>query len=176
MAGLLAPIQEALSDFAKAVIPPASASAPNRGLVAGAESILASIPELKETSDNLLRALEKLEQDTLALGARCENLDEVIAFLEKSERGVKEALEPEIIRAKAKRGNVFSNSGLSRQERALVIGAPQRFERILTATLERLRDTRWRLMAARAEFGEKGDAPVFDDPDLLFKYLDDHTR
>jgi hypothetical protein len=33
------------------------------------------------------------------------------------------------------------------------------------------RDTRWKLMALRADHEDPGNAPVFDDPDQLDRYL-----
>ena len=131
----------------------------------------------KERTDHLRQALAKLEQDADALGPRFDNLDETIDFLEQKEQEIKAVLDAEILGAKANRGQIFSAAGLSREQRALAIGVPQRYEAILLEILQTLRDTRWHLMTTRAEVEDPGDARVYDYPAaLLESFTKPNTR
>jgi len=166
---------EALSDFeeqaAKPLSPGDQALTGTDQWMAAVEALRAATPELKERSDHLRQALAKLEQDADALGPRFDNLDETIDFLEQKEQEIKAVLDAEILGAKANRGQIFSAAGLSREQRALAIGVPQRYEAILLEILQTLRDTRWHLMTTRAEVEDPGDARVYDDPAALLESL-----
>jgi hypothetical protein len=175
-----APLLEALSSFSEGV--PTSGPANLESLpvparwLAGARELRAALPELKKRAQHLEVVLGELRDKATGLGARLSNRDELIDFLESAETRIEETLKAEIVRAKANRRHFFSAPGLTKDERSQIIGVPEHYEKILVGALEALRDTRWWLMAQRAEFGDQGDAPVFDDPEMLFKYLDEQTR
>jgi hypothetical protein len=98
-------------------------------------------------------------------------LNYTIDTLEESEKSLREILAPTLRDLKEGRGEIFSVGALSPAERARAIAVPEHIEGLLKAALEDFRDTRWRMIARRADLEDPGDAPVFDDPEALIAYL-----
>jgi hypothetical protein len=66
---------------------------------------------------------------------------------------------------------VFTLPQLTQADRLLGATVKARYENALRDGLGILRDMRWDLMALRAEYEDPGDAPVFDNPADLLRYL-----
>lgn len=60
---------------------------------------------------------------------------------------------------------------IPRESRLRFSSLIHRHEESLIGAAEAIRDVRWRLLALQARTDEEGDAPVFDDPDALERYL-----
>jgi hypothetical protein len=96
------------------------------------------------------------------------NFDEGIDALEEWERKLRDAFLSDLRQAEKDRREATS---LPPKYRAQAIHTADRQIKIFSEVLKNIRDSRWQLMAIRAEREDPGDAPVFSDPDALLQYL-----
>lgn len=143
--------------------------------LASVEDIASRARRWKEHYDLIREGLARFEAGIKGRGDS-EAVETAIEDLLRYEQRLKKVYEPTIRRVKAINKSLFSSSSMSPGERARVITVADRYSKVLTETIELLRDTRWRLMVKRAEFEDSGDAPVFNDPETLLLYLDAQSQ
>lgn len=119
---------------------------------------------------SLAAASNLIEKARLSTPGDDFDIDEAIESLEEWEKHLREIYLPDLLQAKANREQA---SSLPPRFRAGAKAMADRQIRIYTDILKNVRDTRWQLMALRAEREDPGDAPVFSDPNALLQYLDD---
>jgi hypothetical protein len=172
--GLPARLADALTDFGKvATEAPATieqARAAKEQFLASVEDIAIRARSLKERYEQIRAGLASFEA-SIKSEADSEVVDTAIAHLLELEQNLKTSFAPMARRVKATNKGLFRTKSVSPAERARAITVTEHYIETLTETLELLRDTRWRLMAKRAEFEDSGEAPVFDDPEKLVQYL-----
>ncbi len=172
---LSTPLLEELADFAKeaAQVPLSPPETAKERWLLAVEDIAAAGRRLRGSTDRLR---DQLMQFVAVLSGEPHgvDLDEVIEALGSTEHQTKTTLTPVINRAKAVRNGTFSLPGTTPGERARAIAAVDHYIAALNESLEMLRDFRWTIMTIRADKEDPGDAPVFDDPEKLMKYL--HSR
>lgn len=165
-----------LKDFARKTVE--QPSTPEEVAQAAKERWLATTDDLavrgRRLKDDTNRIREDLTRFVSALskGHSGVDFDEAIDTLRSIEEEFKNDLAPTINRVKATRKATFSMPGASSGERARGIAAVDHYIAALNESLEMLRDFRWKIMTIRADNESPGNAPVFDDPEELIKYLD----
>jgi len=175
--GLPAPVLEALSDFAQSAAPEAESTAEPSAhdtWIAAWNGAAEVIGQLERQASRVRTALDRflsISSRKRQSGEGAIELDEAIRDLEGWERSLKETFLPALETLKQIRQDTFSLPGTTPGERAKAISAADRHAEAIAGILELLRDARWQLMALRAESEEPGDAPVFDDPEDLLRYL-----
>jgi exonuclease VII large subunit len=172
--GLPARLADALTDFGKVASEPAAAidraRAAKEQFLASVEDLASRARSLKERYEHIREGLASFEA-SITNEADSEAVDTAIAHLLELEQQLKKNFAPIARRVKATNKSLFTLASASPEESARAISATEHYLQTLTETLELLRDTRWRLMAKRAEFEDSGDAPVFEDPEKLVRYL-----
>lgn len=123
--------------------------------------------------ENILREIEDKSGKARSLAKEeLVDINELIAYVEESEADLRQALLPLLERAQRCERDAFSLP-VSRSDRAQAITTWERAIGVLSRALGTFRDFHWELMALRAQTENPGDAPVFDDPEELLKYLDE---
>jgi hypothetical protein len=140
---------------------------------------------LARATKRLTQHLDALEEKNLSSVSAAANLiekarlstagddfdfDGAVESLQRWEEHLKGIYLPDLRQAEKNRRQV---SSLPPQFRAGAKAMADRQIRVYTDILRNVRDTRWQLMAIRAEREDPGDAPVFSDPKALLQYLDD---
>lgn len=149
--GLPAPVLTALSDFAEDAA-------------------------LERQSTRICEALSQLVDD-FSSGPRKDSppqdWEAAIGGLKEWEKSLKEDVRPTIERLKQVQKDL---TGVAPAERPKATAMADRHINTILSTLEALRDARWQLMALRADVEDPGDAPVFENPDELLRYLRSKTK
>jgi hypothetical protein len=174
--GLPALLLEEIESFAREATsaPPSlveKARAAKERWLASAEELAESARQLRERNLAIRKILAAFLDTPASQGAE---LDEIIDVLRTAELQIKEA-KPSIERLKSTRKGTFSMRGATPGEKARALAIVDRYITIVNESAETLRDLRWQAMARRASLEEHGDAPVFDDPKELLKYLKSHS-
>jgi hypothetical protein len=175
--GLPAPVLEALSDFAQSAAPEAESTAEPSAhdtWIAALNTHAEAVGHLERQASRVRSAIDRFlstPSGKRQSGDGSIELDETIRDLEGWEKSLKEDLLPSLETLKRIRQDTFSLRGTAPGERAKAISTADRHAKAIAGILKLLRDARWRLMALRAESEEPGDAPVFDDPEDLLRYL-----
>lgn len=160
-----------------AVVEPRSGSG-TRGKtrLTGVDQELARLPD--ETLANLSGLVDQAEEEVAGEGV--EFLGELLERLAKIEEDTRRELRGiqktrETARQVRKLLQELPRSAPGRRELLEGIERPlSRMDRWVEAAeilIPAYRDTRWKLMALRADYEDPGDAPVFDDPEQLDRYL-----
>jgi hypothetical protein len=174
--GLPAPLLEEIESFAREAVhtPPSlvqeARTAKDRWLTS-AEALAESAHQLRERNLEMRRILTEFLE---APAPQSAELDQVIDTLRSSELHMKEA-KPSVDRLKSTRKGTFSMRGATPGEKARALAIVDRYITIVNESAETLRDFRWKAMARRASLEDPGDAPIFDDPEELLKYLNSRS-
>lgn len=131
----------------------------------------------RETVANLERLVTQAEQEVAAEGVDLGALIERLAAIEEATRAQwrEVRVSGETARQVRRLLQDLPESAPGRQ--ALLLGLEQPLARIeewveaAEVLLPAYRDARWKLMALRADHEDPGEAPVFDDPEQLERYL-----
>lgn len=174
--GLPAPLLEEIESFAReatqtpASLPGEAKTAMERWL-ASTEELAESTRQLRERNLEMRRTLAAFIEDPASHDSE---LDQIIDALRAAERRIRET-KPLIDRLKASQAETFTLPGATPGEKARSISVVDRFLTISNESAETLRNFRWQAMARRASLEDPGDAPIFDDPEELLKYLNSHS-
>ncbi|HKI00810.1 MAG TPA: hypothetical protein VKK31_02405 [Thermoanaerobaculia bacterium] len=175
--GLPAPVLEALSDFAQSASSKAESTAEPSARdtwIAALNRHVEGVVRLERQASKVRNALECFMSPFSSKTEGREGdieLDEAITDLAGWETSLKENFLPSLETLKQIREGSFSLPGTTSGERAKAISAADRHAKAIAGILELLKDARWQLIALRAESEDPGDAPVFDDPEDLLRYL-----
>jgi hypothetical protein len=180
-APLLEPVLEALSGFGDDAARPA----PEDRLKAARQIWLRGVEDLaaraKSMAGRHATVQAGFERVIAALASEIErgekpsvDLDDIIHTLQTHEAEIRTELLPALATMEAQRRDTFSLPSTSPGERARAIAASEKYSAAVLAMLETLQDVRWQIMALRAKCEDPGDAPVFDNPHELLKYLEKH--
>lgn len=125
-----------------------------------------SLNNMKSKAAHITAALNK-EAEARAFTL---SIDELVDSYEETEKKLRRIALPQIEEATRRKREQFALP-VPPAERARAIALWDRSIRLFTESLRLIRDLRWQLMALRAAVEDPGDAPVFDDPNELLRYL-----
>ena len=131
-----------------------------------------------ETLANLERLVARAEREVESQGVEIlDGLIDHLATIEEETRTTWKGSQAARDTARRVRGELEELSATAPGRAELLKGVEEPLARIdrwieaAESVLPAYRDTRWKLMALRADHEDPGDAPVFDDPEQLKKYL-----